>query len=236
MAYSKTTWVNNETKLNAANMNKIENGIETNSNNMPNGINVDSNNYLILEHDEVEINAQTKKVAYPFTKSGNSLYLDFVQNKGEDNETHLEIAPDFNNGYFNFRYILNGYGVGTGKLDLHYGQNTEIFTNYNTKQIFGNDLAGNGDITIYRHQLTLVSASNTYIGIILSRSNRKINSTSILTSVTGASSSNNYLFLAVRVTGDTSAQYAVGIGYSNGKWATTVSDEIKSVSDSVTPL
>lgn len=62
MAYSKTTWVNNETKLNADNMNKIENGIETNSNNMPNGINVDSNNYLILEHDGAEITGQTKKV------------------------------------------------------------------------------------------------------------------------------------------------------------------------------
>ena len=62
MAYSKTTWVNNETKLNATNMNKIENGIEANSNNMPNEINVDSNNYLILEHDGVEITGQTKKV------------------------------------------------------------------------------------------------------------------------------------------------------------------------------
>lgn len=55
MAYSKTTWVNNETKLNAANMNKIENGIETNSNNMPTDINTDNNGYLILEHDGVEI-------------------------------------------------------------------------------------------------------------------------------------------------------------------------------------
>lgn len=62
MAYSKTEWINNETKLNAANMNKIEDGIETNSNNMPNGINVDSNNYLILEHDGAEITGQTKKV------------------------------------------------------------------------------------------------------------------------------------------------------------------------------
>ena len=62
MAYEKTQWVNNQTKLNATNMNKIENCIETNSNNMPNGINVDSNNYLILEHDGTEVTGQTKKV------------------------------------------------------------------------------------------------------------------------------------------------------------------------------
>ncbi len=61
-AYSKTTWVNNETKLNAANMNKIEDGIETNSNNIPNGINVDSNGKLALEKDGVEISGQSKKV------------------------------------------------------------------------------------------------------------------------------------------------------------------------------
>ena len=62
MAYSKTEWINNETKLNAANMNKIEDGIETNSNNMPTDINVDSNGNLILEHDGVEITGQKKKV------------------------------------------------------------------------------------------------------------------------------------------------------------------------------
>lgn len=62
MAYEKTNWVNNQTKLNATNMNKIENGIETNSNNMPNGINVDSDKYLILEHDGTEVTGQTKKV------------------------------------------------------------------------------------------------------------------------------------------------------------------------------
>lgn len=62
MAYKKTTWVNNQTKLNATNMNKIENGIETNSNNMPNGINKDNNNYLILEHDGTEVAGQKKQV------------------------------------------------------------------------------------------------------------------------------------------------------------------------------
>lgn len=78
MAYSKTLWENNKTKLNAANMNKIEDGIETNSNNMPNGINVDSNNYLILEHGGVEISGQTKKVKLEGGSAGfyrHQLYL-----------------------------------------------------------------------------------------------------------------------------------------------------------------
>lgn len=74
MAYSKTTWVNNQTKLNADNMNKIENGIETNSNNMPTDINTDSNGYLILEHDGVEITGQNKRV-----KIGNiDLYVHYL--------------------------------------------------------------------------------------------------------------------------------------------------------------
>lgn len=62
MTYEKTKWVNNQTKLNADNMNKIENGIEENSKSIPNGINVDSDGKLVLEKDGVEISGQSKNV------------------------------------------------------------------------------------------------------------------------------------------------------------------------------
>lgn len=85
MAYSKTTWVNNETKLNADNMNKIENGIETNSNNMPNGINTDSNGYLILEHNGVEITGQNKLVKIgKYNSSTNTFEIDSKLKVNED--------------------------------------------------------------------------------------------------------------------------------------------------------
>lgn len=90
------------------------------------------------------------------------------------------------------------------------------------------------DKSVFRHQLTLQSATNTYVGVIYLLGNTPITSTQLLTAYTHAF--NGYMFLAVKVTGPADSQNAIGIGYTNNKWATTYSDEITRVSDVVKPL
>ena len=136
---------------------------------------------------------------------------------------------------------LNGTDTDNNYIEFNLdGTIQTALTNKNTKTIFGKSIMKdpeqpeNNNINLYRHQLTLNSATNTYIGVIYLLDNTPITSTQLLTTYTKAF--NGYIFLAVKVTGPMGAQYAVGIGYTNNKWATTDSDAITNVSDVVKPL
>lgn len=89
---------------------------------------------------------------------------------------------------------------------------------------------------MFRHQLTLSSKTNTYVGVIYLLDKTPITSTQLLTTYTHAT--NGYLFLAVKVSAPVGSQYAVGIGYRNdiNTWNTTDSDVITNVSDVVTTI
>lgn len=75
MAYTKTTWVNGETPINADNLNNIENGIETNTNDI-NALNTNLNKI----EDGIETN--NKKLSQVITGNAtiNSTYINYVEN------------------------------------------------------------------------------------------------------------------------------------------------------------
>ncbi len=195
MAYEKTQWVNNQTKLNATNMNKIENGIETNSNNMPNGINVDSDKYLILEHDGVEITGQNKKVKYPFNYNSDTNTTKIAGNLDVDKtlkiNTQLELNNDvqINCDTSETYSIVAFYSAALDTVNFltitQDSNRTEILTKDNTKTIFGNNLYGSGNIDLYKHRIRLTmqnpnDSEDTTEGefIIYSSSNIECTSTS----------------------------------------------------------
>ena len=214
MAYSKTTWVNNETKLNADNMNKIENGIETNSNNMPTDINVDANNYLILEHNGVEITGQNKLVKIGKYNSntdtfeiGNNLDVNgnietnglAIWESGQSEKAFLEYQYDSDNFRlinYNTNAITNIPLVDGSESTLISTDGIVDYLNMNLKTLFGNKSIvkdpqhpEDNDINLYRHQLKVTDVRS-IIGtfIIISSNNLNIDSLQDLTTVTTAKS------------------------------------------------
>lgn len=148
-------------------------------------------------------------------ESYNDSSLTFYQ--GNNSQTpSIYVSPLFDETVLSFNYN-DGQAIDTSIM-LDVSVDANILT----------------DKSVFRHQLTLSSKTNTYIGIIYLLDKTPITSTQLLTIYTKAT--NGYLFLAVKVTGPIESQYAIGIGYTNNKWATTVGDAITNVSDVVTPL
>ena len=260
MAYEKTQWVNNQTKLNVTNMNKIENGIETNSNNMPNGINVDSDKYLILEHDGVEITGQKKLIKYPFTynSSTNTFGIDtnlYVDGIIKSNEVMISksIFDIYNNSQITFyennigsKYISILPNFDIGEIQFVYesiedhtivklgtNESANILTSANTKTVFGNQsIYGSGNIDLYRHQLKVRNSSGSVIYfVIISSSNLKVDSLQDLTSVTKATT--GYFTLAIH---PSETDTPVLVTYNNNVWGSSIGAITEILEDKITTI
>lgn len=147
--------------------------------------------------------------------SYNDSLLTFYQGNNEQS-ADMAISPLFNENILSFNYY-DGQAINS-TINLDVSVDANILTNK----------------SVFRHQLTLNSKTNTYIGIIYLLDNTPITSTQLLTTYTKAT--NGYLFLAVKVTGPVESQCAIGIGYNNNQWATIVGDAITGVTDTVKPL
>lgn len=140
----------------------------------------------------------------------------------KENSADITISPLFEFDetipQLSFTYTLSD-GTESYSAYLDLDKSSNILTNKN----------------VFRHQLTLQSATNTYVGVIYLLNKTQITSTQLLTTYTHAT--NGYFFLAVNVTAPLGSQYAIGIGYkNNNKWVTIDSDEIINVSDVVTTI
>ena len=165
------------------------------------------------------------------------LATEVVYNKDTDTTeigTSLDVKGDI---------IISGAGMiispSACSLDLTDGSaiylnGSDVDNNYIEFILDGTTQTALTNKNVFRHQLTLSSATNTYVGVIYLLDNTPITSTQLLTTHTKAF--NGYIFLAVKVTGPVESQYAIGIGYTNNKWATTNSDAITNVSDVVTTI
>ena len=149
------------------------------------------------------------------------------------NDTQLTFYVDKENSEDVTISPMFGYGEGITQLSFSYTlpDGAETYYAYLDLDKTSHILT---DKNVFRHQLTLTSATNTYVGVIYLLDNTPITSTQLLTTHTKAF--NGYIFLAVKVTGPMGAQYAIGIGYTNNTWATTDSDAITNVSDVVKPI
>ena len=232
MAYSKTTWVNNETKLNAENMNKIENGIETNSNNMPTDINTDSNGYLILEHDGVEITGQKKLLKYPFTYDSNTNTVEIGTNLDVNGNIETNGLSIWKSGQYEKAFLEYQYDVDNFRL-----------INYNTNAITNIPLTDGDEITLvsnrslpvyYVHYLKFTAGEIAFYGVVYSSNNIDTNTLQNLTTLLKPPSSCQMFISLTNDNQDCGVLYWSGskwqVGYSGGGL------DITGVTDRVEPI
>lgn len=249
------------------NIERIEQGMGTIEKVIPTDINVDSNGNLILEHDGQEITGQKKQVLIPkwalnknkFFTSGNTIYIsdfytDYVQIYGETPED-LYINIDYNGISFllgNGKQFTINYNKTKNALEftdtvnktvylIPKTDNDTILTDHNVKTINGENICGQGDITIssggklYRHQLTLHATDGEYTTCFLdiySSNNLKVDSLQDLTTLLKPNANTIYTGISTVTTGMPNLY----LKYKNNIWQIGEAGETDDILNPVTSV
>lgn len=122
-------------------------------------------------------------------------------------------------------------------IDIRYVEESFI-SDDNVKTLFGQTIIGNGDITMYRHQMTITNANDvSVVYIVDSANNLVVNTTEKFVTVTKATTSYTGLASYLDASGDVQPAF---IRYSAGNVIVQLQNggisPMKSISDIVTPI
>lgn len=148
MAYNKTTWVNDETPLNAENMNKIESGIEQNANDIDelkqsSGNSVKETtpftNAATLYTSLQELSQSNRILAIKLNYASSTYQISSVLKDFSVTEDSIKISEIYRHSLDSGEYSLlshnaSGFSFGNG-VDRIFINSSGVFNSYNAIQL-----------------------------------------------------------------------------------------------------